>query len=78
MNQGKEKNRLVPYTMRVLDCFELSYAICAQDSSVFLFESDPKRAYSDREIRKMLSKYIKEAGITLSIFPHNLRHFLFT
>ena len=39
---------------------------------------NPKRGYSDRGIRKMLSKYTKAARITHSISPHKLRHFLFT
>ncbi|CAO5682439.1 MAG: Tyrosine recombinase XerC [Holosporales bacterium] len=77
INQGKgKKDRLVPYpeSFRVV----LSYHMASQrkNGSVFLFESDLKRAYSDRGIRKMLSKYTKEAGITRSISPHKLRHFL--
>src|SRR3989338_511381 len=49
-----------------------------KNGSVYLFESEPKRAYSDRGIRKMLSKYTHEAGVAHSISPHKLRHFLFT
>ena len=79
INQGKgKKDRLVPYpeSFKVV----LSYHIAAmrKNGSVYLFESEPKRAYSDRGIRKMLSKYTKEAGIAHSISPHKLRHFLFT
>ena len=44
----------------------------------YLFESSWKRSYTDRGIRKILEIYTKEAGITNSISPHKLRHFLFT
>ncbi len=43
-----------------------------------LFESSWKRPYSDRGIRKMLEKYSKLAGMSHTISPHQLRHFLFT
>ena len=35
-------------------------------------------AYSDRGVRKILARYTQAAGITASISPHTLRHFLFT
>ena len=44
----------------------------------YLFESPRKKPYSDRGIRKILTKYAKIAGIEHPISPHKLRHFLFT
>jgi len=79
INQGKgKKDRLVPYPESFKEVLSYHMASMRKNGSVFLFESDPKRAYSDRGIRKMLAKYTKEAGITRSISPHKLRHFLFT
>ena len=46
--------------------------------AVFLFESSWKKPYSDRGVRKILARYTQAAGITASISPHTLRHFLFT
>jgi integrase/recombinase XerD len=45
---------------------------------VFLFESSWKKPYTDRGVRKILARYTQAAGITASISPHILRHFLFT
>jgi hypothetical protein len=43
-----------------------------------LFESSWKKKYTDRGIRKTLGKYSKKAGLSQSISPHMMRHFLFT
>ena len=45
--------------------------------ALFLFESSWKKPYSDRGVRKILARYTHVAGITASISPHTLRHFLF-
>jgi integrase/recombinase XerD len=47
-------------------------------SAAFLFESSWKKPYSDRGVRKLLARYTQAAGITASLSPHTLRHFLFT
>ncbi|PIZ33666.1 MAG: integrase [Alphaproteobacteria bacterium CG_4_10_14_0_8_um_filter_37_21] len=79
INQGKgNKDRIVPYPESFNDVLSYHIAGMVKNGSVYLFESDHKRGYSDRGIRKMLSKYTKAAGITNSISPHKLRHFLFT
>ncbi|HEY9757516.1 MAG TPA: tyrosine-type recombinase/integrase [Oculatellaceae cyanobacterium] len=44
----------------------------------YLFESSWKKRYTDRCIRKILERYQEQAGLTKSISPHKLRHFLFT
>jgi len=43
-----------------------------------LFESSWKKLYTDRGIRKILQRYATAAGLTKTISPHKLRHFLFT
>ncbi|HLD95559.1 MAG TPA: tyrosine-type recombinase/integrase [Alphaproteobacteria bacterium] len=79
INQGKvKKDRIVPYPESFKVVLSYHIATMRKNGSVYLFESEPTRAYSDRGIRKMLSKYTKEAGIAHSISPHKLRHFLFT
>ena len=49
-----------------------------QLNAVYLFESNWKRKYTDRGVRKILEKYVERAGIKRSISPHRLRHFLLT
>ena len=49
-----------------------------KEKATYLFESNWKKPYSDRGIRKILQKYSEEAGLEHSISPHKLRHFLFT
>jgi len=43
-----------------------------------LFESNRKTLFTTRGIRKILAEYAVEAGMSRSISPHKLRHFLFT
>ncbi len=47
------------------------------EPQTYLFESSWKKPYSGRGIRKILARYTRAAGITVSISPHTLRHFLF-
>ena len=49
-----------------------------QKGAIYLFESIRKKRYTDRGVRKILENYTKEAGLSHSISPHKLRHFLFT
>lgn len=46
--------------------------------AIYLFESPRKKPYSDRGIRKILTKYARIAKIEHPISPHRLRLFLFT
>lgn len=48
------------------------------NGAVYLFESNRKKPFTTRGIRKILADYATEAGIQQSISPHKLRHFLFT
>ncbi len=44
----------------------------------YLFESNRKKKYTDRAIRQILRKYSDKANLSQPLFPHALRHFLFT
>ena len=44
----------------------------------YLFESSWKKKYTDSGIRKILQKYATLSGLSHSISPHMMRHFLFT
>ena len=44
--------------------------------TTYLFESSWKRPYSERGIRKMIRRYADIAGLSKTISPHKLRHFL--
>ncbi|WP_239551074.1 hypothetical protein [Paenibacillus elgii] len=44
----------------------------------YLFKSSWKKRYTDRGIRKILSKYSDEAGLVQNLSPHKLHHFLLT
>ena len=46
--------------------------------NTYLFESNWKKGYTDRGIRKILLHYTKLSGMKHTITPHKLRHFLFT
>src|SRR5690606_7718267 len=46
--------------------------------AAYLFESSWNKKYTDRGIRKILAKYSEKAGLSQSLSPHKLRHFLLT
>ncbi|MCB1073538.1 MAG: tyrosine-type recombinase/integrase [Chlamydiia bacterium] len=48
------------------------------NNAKYLFESNQKKKYTDRAIREILHKYSERAKLTQPLFPHALRHFLFT
>lgn len=77
--QGKgKKDRIVPFPNAFKEILAVHLANIKENGADHLFESNWKRAYSARGIRKILMKYTKESGIKQSISPHTLRHFLFT
>lgn len=51
---------------------------CGTACSTYVFESAQKRKYTDRGVRKLLARYGHAAGLTRSISPHKLRHYLLT
>lgn len=46
--------------------------------AVYAFESSWKKKYTNRGIRKILSRYWEEAGLVQNLSLHKLRHFLLT
>jgi integrase/recombinase XerD len=61
-----------------MEVLAVHMASARKEKATYLFESNWKKPYSDRGIRKILQKYSDEAGLEYSISPHKLRHFLFT
>lgn len=79
INAGKgKKDRIVPFPKSFRETLALHASNASKNKQIYLFESSWKKPYSDRGIRKMLEKYSKMAGMTQTISPHKLRHFLFT
>lgn len=79
INQGKgNKDRIVPFPQDFREILVLYVNSELAKGSVYLFESNRKKAFTTRGIRKILADYASEAGIQQSISPHKLRHFLFT
>ena len=77
ITQGKgSKDRQVPFPFREL--LALHMERMRDKGAVYLFESVRKHKYTDRGVRKMLTRYATQAGITRSMSPHKWRHFLFT
>ena len=79
VNQGKgNKDRIVPFPNHFTEVLAVHINSMRKEKAVYLFESNWKKPYSDRGIRKILEKYSDEAGLEHAISPHKLRHFLFT
>jgi integrase/recombinase XerD len=72
------KDRVVPFPPAFKETLALHVASQRRAGAAYLFESSWKKPYSDRGVRKILARYTTAAGITASISPHTLRHFLFT
>lgn len=79
INQGKgSKDRIVPFPHPFREILILFVNAEQANGAVYLFESNRKKPFTTRGIRKILADYATEAGIQQSISPHKLRHFLFT
>ena len=79
INQGKgRKDRVVPFPVAFREILSVYIVQSNVKKAVHLFESSWKKAYSDRGIRKILTRYTQAAGIESSVSPHKLRHFLLT
>jgi integrase/recombinase XerD len=79
INKGKgSKDRIVPFPEYFRETLVL-FASSEQDKgAAYLFESNRKKPFTTRGIRKILADYAIKAGMEQSISPHKLRHFLFT
>lgn len=79
INQGKgSKDRIVPFPQHFRETLHLFVTNERQKKAIYLFESNRKKAFTTRGIRKILANYAKEAGMEESLSPHKLRHFLLT
>ncbi len=77
INRGKGgKDRVVPFPTSFREILSMYVTQIQGQKAVYLFESSWKKAYSDRGIRKILTRYTEAAGIESSVSPHKLRHFL--
>src|SRR5699024_8483382 len=78
-NKGKgDKDRIVPFPQSFRELLAMHMETMRKENARYLFESNWKKKYTDRGVRKILSKYSEEAGLSQSLFPHRLRHFLLT
>ena len=79
INEGKgKKDRVVPFPNAFKETLILYVNAELANGSVYLFESNRKKAFTTRGIRKILADYASKSGMKQSISPHKLRHFLFT
>ena len=79
INKGKgNKDRIVPFPQDTIETLMLFANAEKSKGAVYLFESNRKKPFTTRGIRKILADYAIEAGMKQSISPHKLRHFLFT
>lgn len=79
INQGKgSKDRIVPFPHNFRETLMLFINTARDNDNIYLFESNRKKPFTTRGIRKILAHYTTEAGMQQSISPHKLRHFLFT
>ncbi len=79
INAGKgTKDRIVPFPSTFKETLALHIASMRSKRATYLFESSWKRRYSPRGVRKLLARYATAAGLSRSISPHMLRHFLLT
>jgi integrase/recombinase XerD len=79
INNGKgNKDRVVPFPEAFKEVLALHIESNKKKKAAYLFESSWKKGYSVRGIRKIVTRYSKLAGMSRSLSPHKLRHFLFT
>jgi len=79
INMGKgHKDRIVPFPASFRETL-MSYVKNEQTSGAeYLFESNRRKAFTTRGVRKILASYTTKAKMARSLSPHKLRHFLFT
>jgi integrase/recombinase XerD len=75
-DERNNRERFVPYPEQ----FGLALAVHAKamrkDGAEFLFESNRKKPYAERGVRRVFETYSEKAGIKNPISPRRLRHFL--
>ncbi|MEM7175182.1 MAG: tyrosine-type recombinase/integrase [Chlamydiota bacterium] len=77
--EGKgKKDRIVPFSQSFREMLAMHIDKMRKDGAKYLFESNRRKKYTDRAIRQILHKYSSKAKLNRALFPHALRHFLFT
>ena len=72
------KDRIVPFPDAFREVLAMHMDGMRQKHATYVFESAQKRKYTDRGVRMILARYGQAAGLTRSISPHKLRHYLLT
>jgi integrase/recombinase XerD len=72
--EGKE--RIVMFPIPFKETLATHADLMRKQQATYLFESSWKRPYSERGIRKILKRYALLAGLSHSVPPNQLRHFL--
>jgi len=79
IQQGKgKKDRVVPFPSGFREVLAMHTDSMRKKGATYLFESVRNKHYTDRGIRKMMTHYSEDAGLSHTISPHKFRHFLFT
>lgn len=79
IDSGKgSKDRIVPFPVSFRETLILYAKNEKTSGAVYLFESNRKKSFTTRGVRKILANYAKKAKMEKSLSPHKLRHFLFT
>jgi integrase/recombinase XerD len=77
--EGKgKKDRVVPFSQGFRETLAMHMQKMKSINAKYLFESNRRKKYTDRAIRQILRKYSDKAKVSQPLFPHALRHFLFT
>ncbi len=72
----RSKERFVPFPISFKEVLAIHVDSMRRKQATYLFESSWKRQYTDRGIRKILKRYATAAGLSHSMSPKQLRHFL--
>lgn len=79
INEGKGgKDRVVPFPQSFRETLMFYIKAEKTKGARYLFESNRKKPFTTRGIRKILAGYAYDVGMEESLSPHKLRHFLLT
>lgn len=73
--RGKQ-DRIVPFPNSFAEILAMHAETIKKRKGEYLFESTWRKPYTDRGVRKILTRYTEAAGITSSLSPKRLRYFL--
>jgi integrase/recombinase XerD len=73
--RGKQ-DRIVPFPNSFTEILAMHAETIKKRKGEYLFESTWRKPYTDRGVRKILTRYAEAAGITNSLSPKRLRYFL--